>query len=574
MIADCNATPASGPVLRAVREAVSIASSMGTLQPSILVSGIVINILGMALPLAMLQIFDRIIPHAAFSTLTMLVIGLGVALVLETLLRQVRASINAWEGARFDHRTSVALVGKLLDAPSLEVESRAVGAHLDRLNSVEPVRDFYGQQFSMMLSDLPFVVIFLGLIYYIGGALVLAPIGLIAVYALLAWGNGHALHEALRERKEFDGRRYNFIVEVLSSIHTAKGLAIERVLQRRYERLIASGAAPGWRVNFLSSISEGFANGFSQMTSVTVGGFGAMLVINGQMTVGALAASTMLAGRSVQPLLRSLGLWTRYQSVRLSVEQLKTIEAMPSEPMTTGELVGPIDKVELRDVSFRYGPDLPLLYDGASLTVERGETIGLNGCNGCGKTTLLGMLMGSQAPTSGSLEINERPIGPLNRASLRYQIAYIPQRAVLFKGSILENMTRFDVDANLEQALDLAARLGLDRFFAGLPDGYEMMVNDGATAGLPSGVVQRIGMVRALVGDPRLILFDEANSSLDHDGDKLVRDLLITYKPNSAMIVVSFRPSLLAIADRQLSIRGGLIVPSDRGAQSSAKVAA
>jgi ATP-binding cassette subfamily C protein LapB len=158
----------------------------------------------------------------------------------------------------------------------------------------------------------------------------------------------------LHERKELEGRRYNFIVEVISNIHTVKSLAIERLLGRRYERLISHEAALGWRVNYLSSLSESFAAGFSQMTLVTVGGLGALLVINDQMSVGSLAAASMLAGRSVQPLLRTLGIWTRFQSTRLAVANLRAVTALPRECSASSRDVEEVDCISMEDMSFGY----------------------------------------------------------------------------------------------------------------------------------------------------------------------------------------------------------------------------
>jgi ATP-binding cassette subfamily C protein LapB len=200
----------------------------------------------------------------------------------------------------------------------------------------------------------------------------------------------------------------------------------------------------------------------------------------------------------------------------------------------------------------------------------RGETIGLTGANGSGKTTLLNLIMGNYSPTKGVLKINGRSIDEFDRQAMRRHIAYIPQRSVLFRGTVLDNLTNFDLDANIDQGLELAARLGLDRFFAARPNGYEMPISEGSANGLPTGVVQRIGMVRALVGKPQLILFDEANATLDQSGDKLVRDLLASYSGRAATVIVSFRPSLLAIADRLFEITDQRIVSVPGGANRAA----
>jgi len=557
-----------------VAEAIGLLRAMSVLRLDMLLAAGALNILGLALPLAMLQIYDRIIPNAAFGTLGILVLGLGTAIIMEAVLRQARSAIIAWEGARFEHRTTVELVERFLDAPVAEVESKAIGTHLDRLNSVEAIRDFYGQQASLLLVDAPFLIIYLGLMAYIGGAMVLAPVLLVALFGTLAWVTGHALHDVHGKRKVLDDRRYNFIVEVLSNIHTAKGLAMERVLARRYERLMASSAALSWRANYLGSVSESFGSGFAQLSTIAVGGFGAWLVIHGQMSTGALAAATMLAGRSVQPLLRSLALWTRYQAVRLSMERMRAIASMPRERNEDAATLGALESLTLENVFFRYVEEGPQLFAGLDLTIRRGETIGISGANGCGKSSLLWMLMGGLHPQEGRVTVNGAPIETINLKTLRQQVAFIPQRAVLFKGTVLDNLTNFDVDANLAQALDLATALGLDRYFAGVPDGYEMEIGAATNGGLPSGVVQRIAMVRALVGDPQLILFDEANAALDQAGDKLMRELLVRYQTRAAIVIVSFRPSLLAIADRQYHLRDGRLVDVTPQASSTKGAAA
>lgn len=540
--------------LARARDHAQISRQMAVLRPDLVFAAVALNLMGLALPLAMLQIFDRIIPHRAFNTLGLLVLGLVITFILEAFLRQARATIIAWEGARFEHRMARMMVETYLNAPAILVEKKAIGAHLDSLNAVDPVRDFYGNSASFLLVDVPFLLIFLGLIAFIGGWLVLVPISLIVLFGFLAWLTGQALHNVHRMRKHVDDRRYNFIVEVLGNIHTVKGLAMEGVIERRHERLVEQSAALGWRNNYLSSMSESLISAFSQVSTIAVAGAGAFLVIRGDISTGALAASTLLAGRAVQPLLRTLGLWTRFQSVRLSNAQLQTVLSMPSENAAQRQAAPAIDTIELQSVTFGFQSDddpdaasASNLFEDLSLSVARGQITAISGPNGSGKSTLLWMLMGGIEPQSGRILINGQDISQFDRRSLRQQIAYVPQRAVLFKGTVLDNLTNFDIDRNMETALELAHALGLDQYFAAIPEGYQLDVGNG---GLPSGVIQRIAMVRALVNRPQVILFDEANANLDQTGDRLVIELLKKYRQDTALVMVSFRPSVLALADQ------------------------
>lgn len=550
--------------LARVRDHMQISRQMAVLRPDLVLAAVALNLMGLALPLAMLQIFDRIIPHRAFNTLSLLALGLVITFILEAFLRQARATIIAWEGARFEHRTAQMMVETYLNAPAILVEKKAIGAHLDSLNAVDPVRDFYGNSASFLLVDVPFLLIFLCLIAYIGGWLVLVPLTLIALFGFLAWLTGQALHNVHRMRKLVDDRRYNFIVEVLGNIHTVKGLAMEGVIERRHERLVEQSAALGWRNNYLSSMSESLIGAFSQVSTIAVAGAGAFLVIRGDLSTGALAASTLLAGRAVQPLLRTLGLWTRFQSVRLSNAQLQSVLSMPSENAAQRQPAPMIDRIELQGVTFGFqndddsaensttdlsksNPPKFNLFEDLSLSVNRGQITAISGPNGCGKSTLLWMLMGGIEPQSGRILINGQDISQFDRRSLRQQIAYVPQRAVLFKGTVLDNLANFDIEHNMEAALELAHALGLDQYFASIPEGYQLDVGNG---GLPSGVIQRVAMVRALVNRPQVILFDEANANLDQSGDRLVIELLKKYRQDTALVMVSFRPSVLALADQ------------------------
>jgi len=373
---------------------------------------------------------------------------------------------------------------------------------------------------------------------------------------------GEALQANLQARKALDDRRFSFVLEVLSQIHLVKSQALEEPMLRRQERLAAAGAEASWKANYFGAQSENLAASFSAFSLLAMGGAGAWLVVDGHMSVGALAACTLISGRMTAPLLRVLGLFTRYRATRVHRSRLEDAESFAQERIGAGQPAAPIETLSLRDVWHRPGPDRDPLFKGLDFTLRHGETVGLSGANGAGKSTLLDLLIGLQTPERGEAFANGTPLASLDLGALRRQVAYIPQRATLFRGSILDNLTRFDPDAHLDEALALAAQLGLDRYFAALPEGYDLAVGDGAVV-LPPGVAQRVAMVRALVGAPRVILFDDANTALDEQGDRLVREVLASYRGRTAMLLVSYRPSLLALADRRLLLRDGAVQALD-----------
>ena len=280
------------------------------MRPDILVASLFLNVLSLALPMVLLQVYDRIIPNVALQTLTLLIFGLIIVLIIDVILRTARAYLSGWVGAKYEHEMSYRAVEKLLRADMQELGKVSPGVHLDRLSSIDSVRDFYASQAGLALVDLPFVFLFLGLLGYIGGALLIVPVILLVVLSFVAFALGVRLKEALKDDTLWEDRRYSYIIEILTGIHSIKSMAMENLMGRRYEKLMENCSKASYDVIFLSGLSQGIGSIFSQITMVSVASIGSILVINGQITVGALAASTLLAGRTVQPLLRALGIWT------------------------------------------------------------------------------------------------------------------------------------------------------------------------------------------------------------------------------------------------------------------------
>ena len=531
------------------------------LRGDIVFGSLVINILALALPIVTLQVYDRIIPNNAMETLSYLLIGLIIVLVFDLILKVGRSWLAGWAGARFEHQAGQTAVGRLMKGKLEEIESVPAGAHLDRISAIEPVRDFYASQASLSLIDLPFVVIYLGVMAYIAGWLVIVPIVLLLFAIYIARQTGTGLRKALQDRSVWDDRRYNFLIEALSGIHTVKSMTMERLILRRYERLMKSSVGSGYAVAFFSGFAQNIGTTISQLTMAAVAGAGSILVVNTSMSIGALAACTMLGGRIVQPVLKAMSLWTRFQSVNIAQEKLAQMDRFSPPEQKGTDSLSSIDTLALTGASFRYSPESDDILHDINVSVERGEIIGISGGNGSGKTTLLHLLLGRLSPSEGQFLVNGTDGSQFNSDQLRQKIAYLSQKPVLFQGSVLENMTLFDESRNLDPALALAEKLGLDLVFARQPDGYDTMLGDTAGSALPGGVAQRVNMVRALLNEPQIILFDEANASLDGRSEAQLRHLLLEHKSKAAIILVTYRPSLLALADRRYLLKDGTLTP-------------
>lgn len=529
-------------------------------RTELLIASCAQNILSLAMPITILQVYDRIIPNQAMHTLGVFIVALGIVLALDFLLSLGRFYITGWTGARVQHRLACRAVDHIFRSDLRAFEAIAPGVHLQRLRGAESIKNFFSGQGLLLFVDIPFALLFFVLIGLIAGPLAVVPIVVMLLLAITGSIAGRKLSHALEARRETDDRRYNFMIEVLSAIRTVKGLGMETLMSRRYERLQGSSAEASYSVADGGTWARATGQMFSQLTAITVGAYGSTLVIDGTLTIGGLAACTLLASRSAQPMMRALGTWTQYQNARVSRNQVTGVLDMPLESQPDAPDMPPIQgNVVLEHVSFGYAENLePVLRD-IDLHVDAGETIAISGTNGSGKSTLLGLMTGLLVPSSGRVLIDGEDIWSYDAVSLRGQVVYLPQKPALFQGSILENMTMFGGDARIDSALQMAERLGLHEAIGRMPKGYDTIVEHAANDGLPGGVRQRIALVRALtlVEDPKLILFDEANTYLDQRSDALLLDLLTAYRGTCAMAIVSHRPSFLALADRAYRIDQG-----------------
>jgi len=528
--------------------------------PSIFIATLFINLLSLAFPLALLQVYDRIIPNRSIDTLIMLIFGVGIALILEAILRVSRTYVSAWADAKFEHTIGCKSFERIINSPLEIFEAEGSGVHLERLSALNSMRDFYIGQAITAVLDIPFVIIFLLIISYIGGWLVLAPIAMLIIFLCAAIYIGEKLQLLLQKGREHDDRRLNFIIEIFSGIHTIKAMAMEALILRRYERLQRTGSVNNVEISLKNSSAAAIGFGISQITLILVVAAGSMLVIEGNLTVGGLAACTLLAMRCTQPINRAIGLWSRLQSLRIAQKRVQETLQLPMESSPELPKMQRVKgHLELVNIALEHHLENKPLFKHLNVEILPRQTIGITGSGLSGKSSLLLLMMGILKPSTGTVFIDGQDISQYQATSVRRQIAYLPQTGTLFQGTILDNLTLFRDAPAIDKAIAVAKEFDLADIIGRLPLGFETPVGHQAVESLPRGIKQRIAIARALADKPPIILFDEANTAIDQAGDQILQNMLKRLVGTCTMILVSHRPSVLNLAHLVYHIDKGVL---------------
>ncbi|NLW06046.1 MAG: ATP-binding cassette domain-containing protein, partial [Pseudomonadaceae bacterium] len=529
------------------------------LVPIITLSSLMTNLLALALPLGMLQIFDRVLKNQSVDTLVVLAFGIIFIMVLEEVLKGINATVTNWLGARFKHKTSMQILNKFFQIPTRLFSKEEPGAYAEKMQTASKVADVYSGSALLVLLDLPFVFVFLGVIWLIAGSLVIVPIVLILFFLLSMFFFGRWMYKQVVQRDLNDERRISFLTEVLAGILSIKTMALESTMQRRYERLKENSAEQGEHLFFGNNFANNLGSIMSQIMIVLVIFFGAMLVLDGDMSSGALAACMMLSVRALQPLQKGLSIWMRYQAFIAGDKRLTDLLSMPGDneadlpPLTEVRSGLRLEQVSL---SYEVAAEEKFLFKNLSLDIPKGQCIAIRGDSGSGKTALLSLINGIEEFNEGLILIDGKPISHYQSESLRQKIALLPQEGVVFVGSILENLTMFEPSREA-RALEVSKQIGLDFIVASMKQGYQTPLGENASETLPMGVRQLIAIVRVLAFNPAVILFDEANSALDFEGDKKLRQYLESRKGELTMVMVTNRPSMVKLADTIYRISDG-----------------
>lgn len=519
-----------------------------------------INILALALPLGMLQVYDRILPNAAHATLLWVAVGCAVAMVLESLLRIARGFTGSWLAARFEHAVGTGSVRRFLSARLDLVEGVPVGELLERLNASSVLRQFYSGQLFQTLLDVPFVLLYLFAVALIAGPLVLWMLLVIAVFlAATVWFRRRFEEIGERAEKSLE-RRQSFLVEVLGGVHAIRAQTFEEQILRRFEASQRDVSVSGYRLDSWANhprLAGAVASQAMMFGTMVIGGFS---VIHNELTMGALVACTMLSGRAMGPIQQSAGFFVHFAQARSARRRLEEIESLemeapPDAPPFPEEIEGLLD---LQNLSFAFPGGGEILRN-VDFRFPANSCTVVSAPAGSGASSLLCCMMGLLSPKSGKVLVDGYDIHQWERTRLWGRIEYLPSDAALFSGSVLENIARFD-PALRQVAQDTATLVGLDALVAALPKGYDTPLDRLSSDRMPSGFVQRVALARALAVRPRILLCDRVDSAMDEETRSVFADILSRLRGGCTIVLVTEDQRLSALADRRAILVDGRLV--------------
>ena len=483
----------------------------------VLLASLFIHLIGLATPLGTQVVIDKVVVHHTTSTLVVIAAGLGMFLAFSAGMTWLRQYLVLHTGNRVDAVLGSEVMRHLLRLQLPYFAHRPTGTLVARVHAVETVREFMTGAAVSLLLDAPFLAVFLAVMFFYSWQLTLIALGILAVIAAISVFITPLLRARLNKQFLLGARNQAFLTEYVAGIETVKSLQMEPRLQSRYDDYLASYLATGFSTRQLSNGYNVAVNALEQAMTLAILCVGALLVMrNDGFTIGMLVAFQMFASRLSQPLLRLASLWQEFQQAAIAVKRLGDIMDAPAEPHALVPSRAPEGRGEIRiaDLAFRYSTEAPFLYRGLNLVLKPGKLAVLTGPSGSGKSTLAKLLLGFYQAESGTIAIDGRDIRHFAANELRQYFGVVPQETVLFAGTIYENLIAANPNAGFAAVVTACRIAEVHDVIEKLPKGYNTEIGEHGV-GLSGGQKQRLAIARAVLKRPRVLIFDEATSSLD-----------------------------------------------------------
>uniref|UniRef100_UPI003567DDD9 type I secretion system permease/ATPase n=1 Tax=Hydrogenophaga sp. TaxID=1904254 RepID=UPI003567DDD9 len=520
-----------------------------------------LQLFGLVSPLFFQVVMDKVLVHKGMTTLDVLVIGLVIVVVFESVLGALRAYVFSHTTSRIDVELGSRLFRHLVQLPLAYFQARRVGDSVARVRELENIRSFLTGNALTVLLDVFFSVVFIAVMLFYS-----VPLTLIVLVSLpLYFGLSLAVVPLLRQRLDVKFARgaenQAMLVETVTGIQTVKATALEPSFGKRWDNQLASYVSASFKTQNLATVAHEGVNLIGKLVNAATLWYGAHLVMDNALTVGQFVAFNMFAQRVSQPIMRMAQLWTDFQQTGISVARLGDILNTRTEvpPTSTAQLPLLKGRITLDKLTFRYRPEATPVLNGINLDVRAGEVIGIVGRSGSGKSTLTKLVQRLYSPEGGRLLVDGIDIGLIDAAQLRRQVGVVLQENLLFHRSVRENIAITDPAAPIEAVMRVAQLAGAHAFISELPEGYDTVVGEQG-ASLSGGQRQRIAIARALFTNPRILIFDEATSALDYESEAIIQRNMAQICQGRTVLIIAHRLSAVRRAHRIIVMDKGHIV--------------
>ena len=528
----------------------------------VLVASFFLQLFALLTPLFMQVVIDKVLVHKGFTTLYVLAVGMIALALFDAILGGLRTYLFSHTTNRIDVGLGAQLFRHVLALPLAYFEARRVGDTVARIRELEHIRQFLTSHSVTVVLDLVFTVVFLAVMWFYSPILTLVVMGSLPLYAFLSVVITPAIRARLHEKFNRGAENQSFLVEAISGIQTVKALAVEPPLLRKWEEQLAGYVRASFRATSVMTVAGQTAACIQKVTIVAVLWVGAYRVIDGDLTIGQLIAFNMLSAQVTGPLLRLVNLWQELQQVGISVQRLGDILNTQPEPSynpnrtTLPQVQG---HIVFEDVTFRYRPDAPEVLRKVSFTVVPGQVIGLVGRSGSGKSTMAKLIQRLYVPERGRILVDGVDLAQVDPAWLRRQVGVVLQENFLFNCSVRDNIALTDPGLPMEQVIQAAKLAGAHEFILELPESYDTMVGEHGCS-LSGGQRQRIAIARALVANPRILIFDEATSALDYESEAIIQQNMAQISKGRTVFIIAHRLSTVRPAHQIYVVEKGEIV--------------
>jgi len=528
----------------------------------ILLISLTLQLIGLVSPMFFQVVMDKVLVNHALTTLNVIGFGLVASIAFEAVLSGIRTWVFAHTSSKIDVELGARLFRHLLGLPLAYFQVRRVGDSVARIRELENIRSFLTGNAMTLVLDLAFSFIFLGVMLWYSATLTLIVVVSIPFYVLISVVFVPIIRKRLNDKFNRGAENQSFLVEAISSIDTIKASAVEPRWIERWESQLAGYVTAALSVTNITTVTSGGVTLISKLVTAAIMWVGAGLVIDRKLTVGELVAFNMLAGQVSSPILRIAQLWNDFQQVGVSMGRLGDILN------TRTEIVGHKSRlprlqgaIEFDQVSFRYRPDTSDVIRHVSLSIAPGEVIGIVGRSGSGKSTLTKLVQRLYVPDRGRVLVDGQDIAIIDTTSLRQQIGVVLQENTLFNRSVRDNIALTNPSLSLEAIIDAAKLAGAHEFICELPEGYDTVVGEHGT-GLSGGQRQRIAIARALISNPKVLIFDEATSALDYESERVIQINMRRICRERTVLIIAHRLSAVRDAHRIVVLDRGQLVES------------